>query len=101
MVGNLFVLLAAVVSSLPVVMEKDASPSQRYAAEELSKTVGKITGRELQVKVGGQVREGNCVRFVTTDEYGDDGFRLQVKGGDVVISGSEVYGCLYVFYELL
>ena len=102
--GGLSLLLAAVVSSLPVVVERDASPSQRYAAEELSEYVGRITGRELQVKVRGEGerrRSAPCVRFVTTDEYGDDGFRLQVKDGDVVISGSRTYGCLYGVYELL
>ena len=74
--------------------------SVRYAADELRRCIGRMTGVELPVVEGYGICGGRGIRLVRTEEYGPDGFRIRVKDGAVEISGGK-RGVLYGAYELL
>ncbi len=84
-------------SAYDVSIPADAAPSQKYAAEELSAYVEKITGVKLPVVSGAASRQS--VRIVLDPALGD-GFRLKWEGRDLVVSGG-ARGVLYGVYELL
>ncbi|MBP5256059.1 MAG: DUF4838 domain-containing protein [Clostridia bacterium] len=82
-----------------------ASPSEKFAAEELSKYIEKISGCALPVKTGA---EGENVIFVgagclpDADDLGDDGFVISSSDGDGIrIYGGRKRGTLYGVYAFL
>ena len=62
-----------------IVLPNDASPSQKYAAQELQRYVKASTGVELPITA--EPGKGGAVRFVTDESLGPDAYRLTV-GGD-------------------
>ena len=86
-----------------IVLPKAASPSQRYAAEELQRYTARMTGVMLPIITDDQPLPAKRVQIVTrTDKtLGEDGFQLKVQGEALTIAGSSVRGALYGVYELL
>ena len=98
-----------------VVIPENASPAERYAAEELVSHVKKTTGVELPVAgdaadlpekailVGATRHSLPLIGDPAFDpaSLGDDGFRAAVRGSRVVLYGSPRRGALYAAYELL
>lgn len=82
-----------------IVLPKDASPSQKYAAQELQHYVKASTGVELPIAA--EPGKGGAVRFVTDESLGPDAYRLTVGGDGLTIRGSAVHGCLFGVYGLL
>lgn len=90
-------------SRCTVLLDDDASQSQRYAAKEFASYVHKITGREINIA---PTAVTNDVKLLITslpeeDQLGDDGFSIYVEDGKVVVKGSRKRGALYGVYELL
>ena len=95
-----------------IVIPEAASPSQKYAAEELQRYVKELTGVELRVAAdaincvppaGGAQLAATAtaaIRIELTDEFGTDGFRLTARPPNLLVRGG-VRGCLYGVYELL
>ena len=92
---------AADYSAAGIVLERDASASQRYAAEEIAKYVKLATGRSPRT---GGAANGRAIMIETApgdSSLGPDGFSIEEKDGVVRIRGSRERGCLYGAYELI
>lgn len=96
-----------------IVVPEQAPQAEQYAAQELSRYLSSITGRQFAVVheargtrnkveflVGRQLAEGAGVTF-TEDEYGSDGFLLRRTGNRIVIAGIRPRGTLYGVYAFL
>ena len=85
--------------AVSVVVPDDCGPTTRYAAEELSGHVQKMTGVRMPIV---QACPGAKVSIleVSDKSLGTDGFRLRAQGGDLVVEGGR-RGVLYGVYELL
>ncbi|MCL1920557.1 MAG: DUF4838 domain-containing protein [Kiritimatiellaeota bacterium] len=97
-----------------IVRPAAASPSQVYAAEELQKFVGQLTGVTLAIQTDegalperavllGNTRHTDAVLGAPADvgALGDDGFRLVTRGNHLLVLGGPVRGTLYGVYEVL
>lgn len=96
-----------------IVIPAAASPSQKYAAEELKNFTEQMTGVELPVITDDKPLPERAVLLGQTKytdklcgsidlkALGDDGFTLKTSGKHICIIGSNVRGTLYGVYELL
>ena len=97
-----------------VVIRRDASPSERYAAEELVRYVEKMTSVRLPViddaqplparaVILGMTRHTSALAAgaSATRELGEEGFRLLAVPPHLLVIGSHKRGVLYGAYELL
>lgn len=82
-----------------IVLPKDASPSQQYAAEELCDYIKRQTGVELPIC--GDAARKIVFETVNSPQLGEDGFEIKCEGRTLRLRGSNVRGCLYAVYELL
>jgi hypothetical protein len=100
-------------SDYRIVVSNNAIPSERYAAEELQRYLGKITGaklpivtdstrpssREICLGDNGHLRKlGLSPDF---DRLGPDGFLIRTHGNQLTIAGGKPRGTLYGVYSLL
>lgn len=96
-----------------VVLPRDASPSQRFAAAELVRHVRLMTGATLRI-VDDRSPAAPCEILLGNNErlrklgisvdwklLGDEGFLLRTAGTRLIIAGSRVRGTLYGVYGLL
>jgi len=98
-----------------IVIPEKASPSVRYAAEELRDHLEKVTGVRLvlatdaaplpdkAILVGGTKRSLELLADAAfkPEKLGEDGFRLAVRGDRLLVYGSDCRGALYGVYEVL
>jgi hypothetical protein len=96
-----------------IVLPAEASPSQRYAAEELRRFTEQMTGVALPITadtaplppravlLGMTQYTAELAGAVDIGQLGDDGFILKSSGERLCIIGSRVRGTLYGVYELL
>lgn len=96
-----------------IVIAEKASPSERYAAEELQKFVNEMTGvslpvvvdteaaREEEILLGANRRLESLGVEIPWDRLGAEGYVLRTVGKKLVIAGSKVRGTLYGVYSLL
>ena len=96
-----------------IVLSKEASPSEKWAAEELSEHLSQMTTKAYPVTVENGalpekaiiIGEGLSTRTlgVTADfkKLGNDGFILKTVGTHLVIIGGRKRGTMYGVYELL
>ena len=100
-------------SGYSIILSADASPSEKWAAEELATHVEKMSGAELEIIANGAgpVPEKAIVLGfgpaaeslgVKADEsLGTDGFIIRTVGRRLVIAGGRKRGTLYGVYTLL
>ena len=90
-------------SAYAIVVPQNASPSQRYAAEELRDYTARMTGVTLPIRSAAEPLPAKRVEIVTSGDkaLGEDGFRLTARGEVLTIAASSVRGALYGAYELL
>ncbi|MCL2104530.1 MAG: DUF4838 domain-containing protein [Kiritimatiellaeota bacterium] len=97
-----------------IVRPGGASPSQAYAAEELRKFIGELTGVTLAIQTddqplppktilvgGGRHADALLGGAPDWSALGDDGFRLVTRGPHLLILGGPARGALYGAYEVL
>ena len=90
-----------------IVIPASADPAQRYAAEELRNFTERTTGVALPIKefVSGGTIPSKAVVLAAGDgkdpALGEDGFRLRVKDGRLLVKGGSGRGTLYGVYEIL
>ena len=83
-----------------IVQAADASPSVKYAAEELRDFTERMTGVRLPIVTDEGPLPPKAI-VLRKNAGGDDAFRLVVRGTRLHIEGSDVRGVLYGVYELL
>lgn len=100
-------------SEYRIVVSRDASPSERHAAEELRHFLREISGAEIPVaddKAAAAAREilvGRSARLdalrlpIDWTKLGDEGFTLRTAGPALVIAGGRLRGTMYGVYALL
>ena len=97
--GELTLARRGEASAYSIVLRKDATASECYAADELTKGVEQLTGVKLAT-----VTNAASVRGIYLNPEGPgangDGFALRTKGGDVFVTG-ESRGVIYGVLELL
>jgi hypothetical protein len=97
-----------------IVISTNASPSQRYAAEELQRFTERLTGVALPVVADDQPLPAQAVLLGETRHtaqllgrapdlaaLGEDGFCLKACSPHVIVLAGPVRGTLYGVYELL
>ena len=97
-----------------ILLGKQASSTERYAAEELQRYLEKMSGAKIPIEVGeasqatgtmiiiGTPRSNDDVAAVTSGlELGRDGFRLEVSKDRIILAGEQPPGALYATYALL
>lgn len=96
-----------------IVIAADASPSERHAAEELSRWLWEMSGARLPILTDAECGEEPAVLVgrsersapaLTGEEWaslGEEGFQICAMGEDLVIAGSRVRGALYGVYGFL
>jgi hypothetical protein len=96
-----------------IVLSKDASPSEHWAASELKQFIGEMSGAVLQyAEDNGQVPQkaillgdskalqslGVNVDFA---DLGEEGFTIKTIGDRIIIAGGRLRGTMYGAYEFL
>jgi len=96
-----------------IVVGEEASPSERYAADELQRFLGEITGvtlpivgdhgdgQEHEILVGDSRRLSALGINLAAEELGDEGFLLRTIGPRLVLAGGRRRGSLYAVYTFL
>ena len=102
------------VAQCRIVVAPDASASTQYAAQELQRFLGEITGAKLSIvpdtdRIGkGEIVVGPNKHFKAISKgkidiaaLGKEGYVVQSTGGQLLIAGGEPRGTLYGVYGLL
>ena len=96
-----------------IVLPAEASPSQKYAAEELQKFTAQMTGVKLSISNDNETLPQKAILLGLTkftektvgktdlEKLGEDGFTLKTSGNHICVIGSGKRGTLYGVYELL
>ncbi|MEE8453144.1 MAG: DUF4838 domain-containing protein [Thermoguttaceae bacterium] len=96
-----------------IVVADDASPSTRYAAEELQSHLRQMTGATLpilsdggrvgaaEIILGNNRHLGQLDMKIDVESLGKEGYVLRTVGDHLVIAGGDVRGNLYGVYGLL
>ena len=106
-------LIARGGSDYRIVLATNATPTERYAAEELSSYLDKISGARLpvlteaaptaahEILIGDSTRVRELNLGLDFKKMGADGFALRTVGEKLVIAGGRPRGTLYGVYALL
>lgn len=96
-----------------IIIAEDAPPSTQYAAEELQKFLGEITGAEFEIDTDTrpvsdhEIVLGHNSRLESLDSgsdiaaLGKEGYLIRTVAQSLVIAGGEPRGTLYGVYGLL
>jgi len=96
-----------------IVVSQEASPSERYAAEELQRFLAAISGatlpiisdaaepRERSILLGDSRHLRHLGIDLTAENLGDEGLILRTLGDTLVIAGGRRRGALYGVYTFL
>jgi hypothetical protein len=82
---------------------EDPSPSQLYAAKELSDTLYNMTGARLGIAGPAEnpPEKAVCIGINGGETFGDEDFHILTIGDTLFIRGGKARGCLYGVYEFL
>lgn len=101
------------VSDFRIVVPAEASPSTKYAAEELQRFLKEITGAELpivgdsepvsshEIILGNNAHLGAIGITIDFPALGAEGYTIKTVGSRLVIAGGDLRGTLYGVYGLL
>lgn len=99
-----------------IVLERDATHSERYAAEELARMLGAITDAHFPIETGptagsysappkrivlGHGENAAALGITPDDTPGGEEYHIKTVGDDLVIAGGRPRGTLYGVYALL
>jgi len=100
-------------SAYTIVVSESCSPSERHAAEELSRFINEISGATLPIKtdaeqvapplvcIGESKRLANMGADIKLDGLGKEGFVIRTTPRGLVIAGGRERGTLYGVYTFL
>lgn len=83
-----------------IVLPDKPSPAERYAAEELSEYLTKVTGRKLAI-VDRTAADRPAIRLIYDPALGPESWKFQCLNGEPVIAGGRPRGILYGVYDFL
>ena len=85
-----------------IVLATDATPSERYAAEELQTWFARRTGLRLPVHTGLEAAPGQVrLSAAGNADLGEEGYHIDVQPDAVSVTGGRPRGILYGVYHLL
>ncbi len=91
-----------------IIVDAEAIPSEKYAAEEFQRLFQEATGINLPIKHSAEgaknhvyIGESAAGVDVDTSDLGDEGLRVVVKEDLVAIAGGKPRGTLYGVYQFL
>ena len=97
-------------SAYSIVLSRDASASEKHAADELQTFLFQISGARLPITVEGKTLPkhvivlGECRAIRTGIDFkslGDEGFAIKTIGPNLVIAGGRLRGTMYGVYTFL
>lgn len=98
---------------MTIVVSASASPSTRYAAEELKRFLSQMTGADMplvtddappapsEILVGDSKRLRDMDILIDYESLGQEGYILSTRGPNILIVGGEPRGTLYGVYGFL
>lgn len=98
---------------MAIVVAADAPPATRYAAEELQRFLGEMTGATFplltddtppgpsEILVGNNARLRSMNILVDYEALGTEGYLIRSRGPHILITGGEPRGTLYGVYGFL
>ncbi len=88
-------------SDYQIALSAEASPSERFAAEELQRLFAACTGATLPIVSGADADGPTIVLGGAPDDgtLGEQGYRMYTQGQDLVIAGTSAAGTLYGTYD--
>lgn len=101
------------VPRMAIVVSASASPSTRYAAEELQRFLSRMTGADLplvtddtppgpaEILVGQSRRLQDLKILIDYEALGKEGYVIRTRGPHILIAGGEPRGTLYGVYGFL
>jgi hypothetical protein len=94
-----------------IFIDRNASPADQHAANELAAFLGKVTGGSFSISNnpsadGSQIAIGQAAaRMIdpsfSADGLGSEGIVIRTHGNDLILAGGEPRGTLYAVYTLL
>jgi len=102
----------AVVQGWDIVVDEGATPSEKYAAEELQEFFGQASGVKLPIVhkidrpnrhifIGpSEMLQASNVGF-DVDDFGEEDLRIVIRDGNIAIAGGRPRGTLYGVYTFL
>jgi hypothetical protein len=108
-------LISNLASPYVIVLGRDASPSEEFAAAELRATLYQISGCQLPLVRDDEVPErrdhmiivGRCSKLASVgihqdlNALGDEGFIVQTAGNSLAMAGGRLRGTMYAVYSFL
>ena len=100
-------------SQYAIVLSESTSPSEKYAAQELQKTIEAISGcilpvispRELpadhRIFIGRSALTDSLMPDYNPVEWRNEGFIIQTIGNDLFITGAKKRGTMYAVFTFL
>ncbi len=88
-------------SDYSIVLPRDASPSQKHAADELQSFLLQISGAKLPIITESQALPERVILLGHRTDLGDEGFAIKTAGPNLVISGGRLRGTMYGVYTFL
>lgn len=92
-----------------IIVDKDAIPSEKSAAEEFQSLLEQATGTKLEITatpaksknvyVGYSQAVLNIAKDFTIKDSGKEGLKIKIMSGNVIIAGGRPRGTLYGVYE--
>ena len=82
-----------------ITVANDATPSERYAAEEFQKWFNKATRLTLPLETAHA--NGGKIAIEASSTLGDEDIQITVESGQVQISGGRPRGVVYAVYQFL
>lgn len=96
-----------------IVLAKDASPSEHWAASELKQFIGEMSGAVIPYAEDSNEAPAHAILLgdsralqslgagIDFDDLGEEGFAIKTVGDRLVIAGGRLRGTMYGVYELL
>ena len=88
-------------SEWSVVVAEDAAHPVRYAAEELTNTIARISGASLPVVLDSEAPAQNRILLMQKGDEADDVFTVRTVPGEIALEGSSPRAVLFAVYAFL
>ncbi|HXI01143.1 MAG TPA: DUF4838 domain-containing protein [Sphingobacteriaceae bacterium] len=81
-----------------IIIPVKPTATQQFAAEELKKYLGKITGASFSI---GEKAPGSAIRLQSESFSNSEAYRIEIAGKDILLTAGSDRAILYATYDLL